>query len=140
MSKTIVSTAGGREDVGERLTALEVRVVHREAGRRVVVAAFGAAGLGGAAEAVFGAEDGDQVDAVVRVHDVDDVADGPGDAGGVGDDPDAVAAELGVGVRGEVLEAGAQVPAGFRGGGGCRCCRGQGCCCCRCRCEESSSG
>jgi acyl-homoserine lactone acylase PvdQ len=100
--------AGGREDVGQRLPALQIRVVDREAGRRVVVAALGAAGLGGAAEAVLGAEDGHQVHPVVRVHDVDDVADVACDAGRVGDDADAFAVEEGVAVRGEALEAGPQ--------------------------------
>lgn len=92
--------AGRGEDVGQRPAALQVRVVDGQARGRVVVAALGAAGLCGAAEAVFRAEDGDQVHAVVRVHDVDDVADVPGDAGGVGDDADSPAAELLVAVCG----------------------------------------
>ncbi len=129
--------AGGGEDVGEGAAALEVGVVDGEAGRGVVVAAFGAAGLGGPPEAVLGAEDGDEVHPVVGVHDVDDVAGVTGDAGGIGHDAHAFAAELGVAVRGEVLEARAQSPAAFRSGrpGG----RGEGNCC-RCRREEGSSG
>jgi hypothetical protein len=54
---------------------------------------------------VFGAEDGPQVHPFVGMHDVYDVAGVAGHAGGVGDDADALAAELGVGVCGEVLEA-----------------------------------
>lgn len=113
---------GGGEDVGECLTALQIRVVDRESGRRVVVAALGPARLRGAPEAVLGAEDGDQVHAVVGVHHVDDVPDVAGDARGVGDHADALAAELGVPGPGEALEAGAEPVAGVLGGLG-----GQGC-------------
>src|SRR5690606_11576067 len=94
------------EDVGDRLTALEVGVVHRQAGGGIVVAALGAARLGGAPEAVLRAEDGGQPHPVVAVHDVDDVARVAGDAGGVGDDADALPVEQGVPVGREAFEAG----------------------------------
>ena len=88
MSKTTVSTPDAVKMSASGLPALQVRVVDRQPGRRVVVAPLGAARLRRAPEAVLGAEDGDQVHPVVGVHDVDDVADVPGDPGRVGDDAD----------------------------------------------------
>src|SRR5690606_41813165 len=96
------------EDVGERLTALEVGVVHRQAGGGSVVAALGAARLGGAPEAVLRAEDGGQPHPGVGVHDVDDVARVAGDACGVGDDGDGRRVEQGVPGLREGFEAGAR--------------------------------
>ncbi|CAB46791.1 hypothetical protein [Streptomyces coelicolor A3(2)] len=112
--------AGRREHVSERLPALQVRVVDRQPGGGVVVAALGAARLRRTAEAVLGAEDGGQVHPVVGVHDVDDVAHVPGDAGRVGDDADLLSVEPGVAVVGEALEAGAQPAAPASVARGCR--------------------
>ncbi len=68
-------------------------------------------GLGGAAEAVLGAEDGDDVDLAAEVHEVDLVAQVGQDAGGVGDDADGLAGEFGEVVVGEDFDAGPDAPA-----------------------------
>ncbi|GLP72390.1 hypothetical protein TUSST3_90080 [Streptomyces sp. TUS-ST3] len=71
----------------------------------------------GAPEAVLGAEDGPQVHSFVRMHHVDDVPDVPGDAGGVGDDADALTLQLFVAARNQVLETGTSARVGCLGGG-----------------------
>src|SRR5690606_34836595 len=64
------------------------------------------AGLGGAAEAVLGAEDGGDVDLAAEVHEVDLVAQVGQDPGGVGDDADGLSGEFGEVVLGEDLDPG----------------------------------
>ncbi|CAM5273240.1 hypothetical protein SCALM49S_10345 [Streptomyces californicus] len=99
--------ARGGEHVGQVLPVLEVRVVDRQPGRRVVVAPLGAARLRGAPETVLRAEHGRQLHPGVRMHDVHDVPYVGGDPGRVGDDPDLLAPQHPVAVGRQPVEAGA---------------------------------
>ena len=95
-----------------------VGVVDHEAGARVGVVALRVARLGGAAEAVLGPEDADDVDGAGLVHLVDDGAQVGEDARRVGDDPDLLPGEGRPAGRGRALGAGRHGVAGV-----CRRCR-----------------